>query len=388
METPGFCPDTLKVSKVMSDHDPLRHLEYLRQVLRQDKSPVGFFLSAGCGVAVNGKKAPLIPDIAGMTLKVRTQLEASDSGDKFGALVETFEKNDPNIEDMLSRIRGLTSVAEAGPFNGLDKDDLLALDGAISTAIAKLVDVYLPSGPRPHLSLAAWAGSMERSSPVELFTTNYDLLFEQALERVGVPYFDGFVGAHRPFFDTAALDRDLLPSRWVRLWKLHGSINWRRAKDGVVFRSFAADKQSPALIHPSHLKYDESRKMPYLAMIDQLRSFMRKRRALIVMCGYSFGDQHLEDVLLQELEGNPSAAAFALMYGELDQYPRAVALAEVRPNLTVLANDAAVVGTRKAKWSSEGTSDDFSFDVGDFVKLGNLLADISGDLPEASSDED
>jgi SIR2-like domain len=370
----------------VTEHDPRRHLEYLRQVLRQDKSPIGFFLSAGCGVSVRQGENSLIPDIAGMTTDVRSKIESTDKAANFKALLETFKESNPNIEDMLSRIRGLSSVAEAGPFHGLDKGALEDLDAAISTAIAELVEVDLPSGQTPHRSLAAWAGSTARSDPVELFTTNYDLLFEQALERVGVPYFDGFVGAHRPFFDTATLDRDRLPARWVRLWKLHGSINWRQAADGVVYRSVAQDKKSPALIHPSHLKYDESRRMPYLAMIDQLRAFLRKRRALLVLCGYSFGDEHLEDVLLQELEGNPTAAAFALMYGDLEQYPRAVSLAEVRPNLTVMAEDAAVVGTRKGKWEADDGGEATAFSVGDFAALGDLLAHVSGELPQETSD--
>ena len=89
--------------------------------------------------------------------------------------------------------------------------------------------------------------------------------------------------------------------------------------------------------------------MPYLAMIDQFRSFLRKRRATLVICGFSFGDEHLEDVLLQELEGNPTAAAFALMFGKLEDHPRAVALAEQRPNLSIYARDGGVVGTQRGR---------------------------------------
>lgn len=33
-------------------HDPIRHLEYLRQSLSQDKKPIGFFISAGYPLAV------------------------------------------------------------------------------------------------------------------------------------------------------------------------------------------------------------------------------------------------------------------------------------------------------------------------------------------------
>jgi hypothetical protein len=320
----------------MTEHSAVRHLDYLRQCLRQDKAPIGFYLSAGCGVAIQVSGVPLIPDIAGMTARITSVLVKSADKDQFTALLATFSGADANIEELLSRIRALTAVADAGPVHGLDAADLGRLDVTMSKAIADLVGVDLPDTATPHRSLAAWASSAVRAAPIELFTTNYDLLFEQALERVGVPYFDGFVGSNRPFFDAAAVDRDELPARWVRLWKLHGSVNWRRGPDGGVYRTFVSDLASPALIHPSHLKYDESRKMPYLAMIDQLRDFLRKRRATIVLCGYSFGDEHLEDVLLQELEGNPTAAAFALMYGTLDNHQRAVALAERRPNLTVI----------------------------------------------------
>lgn len=36
-----------------------------------------------------------------------------------------------------------------------------------------------------------WISGTGREHPVEIFTTNYDLLFEQALERTHVPFFDG-----------------------------------------------------------------------------------------------------------------------------------------------------------------------------------------------------
>lgn len=363
----------------MTEHSAERHLDYLQQCLRQDKAPIGFFLSAGCGVAVRVSGAPLIPDIAGMTELITSVLVKSTHKERFAALLATFSGSDTNIEELLSRVRALAAVADAGPVHGLAADDLGKLDIAMSKTIADLVGVDLPDTETPHRSLAAWASSTVRAAPIELFTTNYDLLFEQALERVGVPYFDGFVGSNRPFFDGAALDRDELPTRWVRLWKLHGSVNWRRGADGGVYRTFVSDAAAPALIHPSHLKYDESRKMPYLAIIDQLRGFLRKRRATIVLCGYSFGDEHLEDVLLQELEGNPTAAAFALMYGKLDDHHRAVALAERRPNLTVIAEDAAVIGTQRGNWSSDTDGKPVTVEIGDFCKLGDLLAEMSGE---------
>ena len=203
--------------------------------------------------------------------------------------------------------------------------------------------------------MASWIHALpDRDFPVEVFTTNYDLLMEQALERLRVPYFDGFVGSHRTFFDVSSMDEDRFPARWARVWKLHGSINWRQSKDDQVVtrgESFSPGEER-RLIHPSHLKYEESRRMPYLAMIDRLRAFFRHSPVVLVTCGFSFSDQHLNEVIQQGLEGNATAICFALLHGKLEVYGEAIQLATVRPNLNLLASEAAIVGRRRGSWSA------------------------------------
>src|SRR5690606_25378948 len=119
--------------------------------------------------------------------------------------------------------------------------------------------------------LALWIKNASRAHAVEIFTLNYDLLVEQALERNGVPYFDGFFGVHEAFFDGFAIENEanLLPTRWARLWKLHGSINWwAKESEGAIAVIRSETKRGyNSLIHPSHLKYDQARQMPYLAML-------------------------------------------------------------------------------------------------------------------------
>lgn len=45
-----------------------------------------------------------------------------------------------------------------------------------------------------------------------------------------------------------------MPPRWARLWKLHGSINWRfNRASKTVFRTEREDSGDELLIHPSHL---------------------------------------------------------------------------------------------------------------------------------------
>src|SRR3546814_17878072 len=115
----------------------------------------------------------------------------------------------------------------------------------------------------------------------------------------------GFVGSSRPFFDQRAIEEDALPLRWTRLWKLHGSINWRFNKQSkVIFRSREkSDADLELLIHPSHLKYDESRRMPYFVMIYRLSHFLRNARRPVDLTtlAYSFLEKRKRVILGKRL---------------------------------------------------------------------------------------
>jgi len=314
---------------------------------------------------------------------------------------------DADVEALLSQIRSLRAVAGPDAVRGLTADQLDALDTAICKSIIDVAGKRLPTTDTPFHKVASWAGASIRTHPVELFTPNYDLLLEQALEETRVPYFDGFVGAVTPFFDLHAIEADELPARWARLWKLHGSINWSLGEDGTVFRTSTENVDARRVIYPSHLKYEQSRRMPYLAFLDRLRAFLRNPSAVLITCGYSFRDQHLNEVLLDGAEGNPSSMIFGLLHGKLSQYTDALRIATTRANLTLLGVDAAVVGTHRDDWlkaeaqpahtdkvaveweqSAEHEPFEARFLLGDFADFGALLARVMGSLETAADDAD
>src|SRR3546814_10220462 len=99
--------------------------------------------------------------------------------------------------------------------------------------------------------------------------------------------------------------------------------------------------------------------MPYFVMIDRLRHFLRNegRPVALIALGYSFSDEHINEIIVESLKTNPSAAAFALQYGDLADYGAAEALAKDNTNLSVFARDAAVVRRQKAVWMARPTTD-------------------------------
>lgn len=342
-------------------HCPYRQATLIQQALAPDKMKVAFFIGAGCPTAIrisDGEGTqPLIPDIAGLTARVQQAMEASDvNKDNFGKLISRIVKsgnNNPNVEDMLSSIRALGDVVSGGAIDGLEHDDLVKLDNEICKITTEVVNANLLGDDSPYHHLAAWVGGIQRSSAAEIFTSNYDLLMEQAFESRKVPYFDGFVGSHHTFFDLATMEQDKLPSRWARLWKVHGSINWWRSINGDVERRQTPEAGDRQMIYPSHLKYDESRRLPYLAMLDRLKAFFASGQAVLITCGYSFSDQHLNEAILQGLSGNPTAICFGLIFGDRSTSPEGVKKARTHPNLSILAADGAVLGSVERDWRSD-----------------------------------
>lgn len=363
-------------------HDPIRHLKYLRQSLSQDNESIGFFLSAGCPLSVSMPKDewPLIPDVANLTRFINSQLVGDAQYQTLLAELIKSERNSENIEDTLSFLRSLLTVSKGGDVRGLSEANLLELEKKVCKIIVNKIDVQLPNQDTPYHQLCKWIRSIDRKTPVEIFTTNYDLLMEQSLEDLEVEYFDGFVGARRSFFDLRALEDNLIPVHWSRLWKIHGSINWYKEEvsgQKKVYRSSEIKEDASHLIYPSHLKYEESRKMPYLALIDQLNRFIRKKSSLLIMSGYSFNDGHLNDTIINALKANPTAMVLALMYGSFEgqlpngeakeNYPEAYRLAKNQHNLNIWTFDKAIIGTNPGRWSLFPENDDADVDIKAFV---------------------
>ncbi len=367
--------NTSAVTKVAlpAIHDVAQQARNLRQILQDDKQRIGCFLGAGCPLGIydaEGKTSVvLIPAVVELTKRIAAGLLASDKDlgaaskfkDNWDALCEECkltDGKDPTVEDVLTELRTLANRRGSAEILGMTKKNLSDLDEKICALIATEMRKPLPVYRNAYNRFASWIGGVHRNSPAEIFTPNYDVLFEQAFEQHPLPHFDGFVGSHKPWFDLASIEHDVIPSRWTRLWKLHGSINWEKSDELVngvkvarvvrVTREAAVGK---VMIFPSHLKYDQSRRMPYLAMLDRLRAFFHGKDApRLVVCGYSFLDDHLNEVLLDGLRGNRNAQCFALMYSGLDEHSRAIDYAVKQSNLTVLAWDGAVVGTRVGRY--------------------------------------
>ncbi len=395
-------------------HDPLSAAHELREQLASQKRPLGFLLGAGTSMAVG------LPGISQLTTIVADSLKNPQSA--FYTQVSSELPQGANVEQVLDRVRAyreLIGASEDRVYAGIKgRDAAKLLDVEICRSISKAVQGEPPKGMAPHHQFAGWLRVLHamRETPVELFTTNYDLLLECAMERMRLPFFDGFVGSVRPYFmpeavesETQAGEATMCPPRsWTRLWKLHGSVNWiadssLNVEDRQIVRGSAAkiEAGTEIAIFPSRDKYSESRKLPFMTYQDRLLRFVSRGECHLVIVGYSFSDQHINYTIFRALRSNPRFSATALMFGDKSVSGddcRVVSEAHLGygreyKNLSVLGPDRASIGGVCGPWGNPrphgdpGSSqvywdgDELQFKLGDFVCFSQYL-EASYPLPQ------
>lgn len=351
-------------------HDPREHIRGIHQILISDKKRIGFLFGAGSSFAT-GIPTIYVPAIAEMTNQVIDGIARDSPG--FASAVKEIQKEihdgEFNIESLLSSIEAKRAVIGDGTLNGLNAGGFSDLAALVKKHVVSLVSVHdkLQSedrGKLAHAQLSSWVSKARRRFPAEIFTTNYDYLFEIALEGSGIPYFDGFSGSYEPFFCPEAVEDVGAYSDLVKLWKMHGSLGWTyRERDKAVVRMPAAPAES-ILIYPSHLKYNVSKKQPYVGLIDRLCTFLQQDDAVLITCGYAFSDSHINERIATSLRRGANSQVIAMYY---DQYQdadnklahsltninnkvRSMATHETGGKMSVYGMRHAVIGGKFGEW--------------------------------------
>jgi hypothetical protein len=350
-------------------HQPSQVLSDLAEKLGARHRHVVFLLGAGASCAAG------LPDLAGLLTAVGRLLTGAHKSD--------FERlaTGRNIEGVLTHLRLIAALGATDKIDGLDVSEARALDTAICRAIASVISeseaVY-----EHHARFGRWLARNPHERPIELFTTNYDLLIEKGLEQVGCPYFDGFVGILEGRFrsdlvdgydESVGLSATQPPTSWARLWKLHGSVSWReRESEGdtkAIVRTTADSAEESLAIYPSFEKYQQSRRLPFVALSDRFRRSLAIPETFALIVGYSFGDEHINELLFDAAQLHPATEVMCLFHGEL---PDSVVRRSLEiPNLVAIGRSEGIIGGVRGRWASLD-DDQLKFTAGDQLLLGDF----------------
>jgi hypothetical protein len=350
-------------------HDLLAVVSELSTKLATRSRHVCVLVGAGASVGAG------LPDLAGLTKKVVGTLGKDDK-----VILEGLLKG-RNLEQALTRLRRIEALLEKDEkVNGLDKANAARLDALVCEAI--IGAIRTPSRLDAFHQLGSWASRADYRGPVEIFSANYDLLVETGLEHVGAAYFDGFVGhlhgSFRPDL-VEAIEAGRLPASFVRLWKLHGSSNWVwQTVDGhrrITRLGDHAPSGNAVAVFPSDEKYDDSRRVPFVVLMDRFRHALAEPETLLLVIGFSFGDQHLNEIIFDAARRKPRSEFVALCYSTIPAALKAAAL-DTR-NVTVLGSDEGVIGGQLAAWTAKedlpGVAEGNRCKLGDFGSFAAFL---------------
>ncbi len=158
---------------------------------------------------------------------------------------------------------------------------------------------------------------------VNLFTTNYDMAFDYALDNLGVHYINGFMGVHNRCFRPEVYDYDLYypgqsvtgkvhrAEKVLKYYKIHGSLSWLATKPTVsntygikeipLNNDFKVDEDKELMIYPCVSKKSFTLDLPYSELFRQFSQAINQPQSVLFCVGYSFYDEHINDIIKQAL---------------------------------------------------------------------------------------
>ncbi len=218
-----------------------------------------------------------------------------------------------------------------------------------------------------------------------IFTPNYDLAFENACEKIGVSYNNGFRGVHMRKFDPDTFhnetyikqdsgDKGKRIATYLNIYKLHGSISWQysenindlynlkeiQVSDTSEKSEFSFDS---LMIYPIQTKKSYSLDLPYSELFRNFSKCLTETQNTLVTIGYSFIDEHINDIIRTGLY-NPNLTIIIHSYN--------------------LINDKSPLFLQTLKRRSISDNRIIIFEgaiVGDFTNVVNYLIPLNSFIP-------
>ncbi len=196
-----------------------------------------------------------------------------------------------------------------------------------------------------------WADTISRRSlhivnkQVNIFSTNFDMFIEDACERLGIPYNDGFAGQINSVFSVANFNKiqkykslqfdNTSDIPLFNIIKLHGSLSWKTKEEKIIYSNgshiaddldsktgndFATGYKQVAVINPNAEKHLETvLDTNYASMLRKFTLELEKENSVLFILGFSLKDKHIRELLYGVMKNNPTLIVVYLYHKEYDE---------------------------------------------------------------------
>ena len=135
---------------------------------------------------------------------------------------------------------------------------------------------------------------------------------EKALENLKINYCNGFSGFIERVFEPSIFKQRIVDEenrykekwnplkRYVRLYKIHGSIDWIEKDDKIQQVQEYSGKEN-ILIYPTQAKHFETQYTPYSELFREMSIKLQSPNTTLIILGYGFSDDHINNLIAQSL---------------------------------------------------------------------------------------
>ena len=296
---------------------------------------IAFLLGAGCsslkqdGIEIGiPSMKPLVENfVEGLDAENSWSMCKSDRGQLVKNLGIKLDEGSGNLEDLLQKLYAAKLLVCEGQSCFPNELPKLISETIQKVELFLFEKVNIDLAKKKHIPLLKLYQSFyrrlffrDRTQPRPwVFTTNYDLLNEFAMDGLGIHYSNGFMGGLTRYFNstsfkiTLARELDVSSNQWVAednfvyLCKLHGSINWTTDTGDKLwpFRETLVphyDKGQRLLIFPTPAKDGETLGSPYSDLFREFQGRIVREQSVLITIGYSFSDEHINSIIYQALK--------------------------------------------------------------------------------------
>ncbi len=274
---------------------------------------------AGTSAAIKGKTRK------GLWESCKTEINAVLAADTSRSFRGT---EDEDIEQFLSFAVQVANI-------DANNERLASAISALKAKIRTECDLFFSSDSQSvcHETLLRKLTARKPTLPrVEIFTTNYDTLFEQAAKTAGLITIDGFSFSVPRIFSGSFFDLDIVNRERTRikgeesfipnvfhLMKLHGSVDWVSKKEGEIEQRKPQKGEESLIVYPSSEKYAVSYERPFFEMMSRFQTALRKDNVLLIVLGFGFADKHINRAIIEAVRQNPGFHLLIADYGSDSQ---------------------------------------------------------------------
>lgn len=226
---------------------------------------------------------------------------------------------DSNVEKFLSALDGMDFYIPDEELKGKIRDIQIQVKKTIRERI-KQSEVDTVKGN--YINFYNGLKSIKQINSIKnqtfnIFTTNYDMMNEMAMESLNIHYYSGFEGIVRRKFNLAYYNygfvdnfvvnntRVQVTPEHINLFKLHGSLSWRLTNNELLEMNPFDNDFIPEIIYPSVDKFNNTNLIiSYSALMREFSNRLCRKDTTLFVSGLSMGDEHINKIIENALTIN------------------------------------------------------------------------------------